>query len=134
MISTADIVGAPISEGSLRAGPVRTQVVSMNARIVVSTAEVCQFQKDRDEQARCEFKYVVSMNVRIVIDSVDIIAMKVCQFQKDRDEQAWCEFKCVVSMAARNIIDAADIVALKVCQFQKDRYEQARTNSNVLSQ
>ena len=62
----ADVVGAPISEGSRRAGPVRTRVVSMNARNVVYTAEVCQFQKDRDEQVRYEFERVLSMNVWIV--------------------------------------------------------------------
>ena len=51
-----------------------------------------QFQKDRDEQARCEFKCAVSMGARIDIESGDIAAIKVCQFQKDRDEQARCEF------------------------------------------
>ena len=67
-----------------------TRVVSTNARIVVYAAVACQFQKDRHEQPRCEFKCVVSMNARIVIESGDIGAMKVCQLQNDRDEQARC--------------------------------------------
>ena len=70
---------------------------------IVETS-VCQFQKDRDEQARCEFEFVVSMNTRIVsyifassvISTADIVAVQVCQFQKDRDEQARCEFERVL--------------------------------------
>ena len=66
--------------------------------------QVCEFQKDRDEQARCEFERVLSMNVRIVgyilafydLSTADIVAMQVCQFQKDRDEQARCEFERVL--------------------------------------
>ena len=51
---------------------------------------VCQFQKDRDEQARCEFERVLLMNVRIVghifasfaLSTVGIVEMNVCQFFK----------------------------------------------------
>ena len=67
---------------------------------------VCQFHKDRDEQARTEFKLVLSMNVRIVGDifasfafaTADIVAMKVCQFQRDRDEQARRKFEFGLSI------------------------------------
>ena len=78
---------------------------------VLSTADilemkVCQFQKHRDEQTRCEFERVLSMNVRIVgyilasfaLSTGDIVEMKVCQFQRDRDEQAQRKFEFGVSI------------------------------------
>ena len=68
--------------------------------------QVCQFQKDRDEQARCEFERVLSINVRIVcyiltyfaLSTSDIVEMKVCQFQRDRDEQAQRKFEFGLSI------------------------------------
>ena len=65
----------------------------------MSTADIvamkgCQFQKDRDERARCAGEMCTA----------DIEAMKVRQFHKDRDEQAWCVFKRVLSMNARIVI------------------------------
>ena len=72
----------------------------------MSTADIVamkvrQFQKDRVEQARCEFERALSIYVRIVgynlasfvLSTADIVAMQVYQFQKDRDEQARCEFE-----------------------------------------
>ena len=68
--------------------------------------QVSQFQKDRDEQARCEFELVIAMNTRIVscifasfvMSTADIVEMKVCQFQKDRDEQARRKFEFALSI------------------------------------
>ena len=93
------------------------------ASFALSTADIvampgCQFQKDRDEQARCEFERVLSMNVWVVgctfvsfdFSTADIVAMPVCQFQKDRDEQARNEFERVLSMNVR-------IVGNIVCSF-----------------
>ena len=91
-----------------------------------AATEVRQFQKDRHEQARCEFNWVVPMNARTVFDSADIVSMKGSQFHKDRDEQARCEFNRVVSMNALTVFDSADILSKKVSQFQKNRDEQAR--------
>ena len=67
--------------------------------------QMCQFQKERDEQAMCEFEFVISMNTRIVscifvsfaMSTGHIVEMKLCQFQKDRDEQARRKFKFVLS-------------------------------------
>ena len=73
--------------------------------------QVCQFQKDREEQARCGFL----LGHCSKMSTADIVAMKVCQFQKDRDEQARCAGE----------MSTADVVAMKVRQFQKDRDEQA---------
>ena len=59
--------------------------------------KVCQFQKDRDEQAQ----YVLLSRHSNEMSTAHILAMQVRQFQKHRDEQAWCEFTCVLSMNAR---------------------------------
>ena len=50
----------------------RLLLTAMRSFTILSTADivamqVCQFQKDRDEQARYEFKRVLSMNVRIYL-------------------------------------------------------------------
>ena len=51
---------------------------------IVATA-VCQFQKDRVEQAWCNF---LVQHFRD-ISTADMIAVKVCHLQKDRNAQAW---------------------------------------------
>ena len=56
----------------------------------IVTTQVCQFQKDRVEQAQCGFLFSQSRDM----STADILAMKVRQFQKDRDEQAQCESTC----------------------------------------
>ena len=69
----------------------------------------CKFQKYCDEQARCELNTGINMR----------------KFQKDRDEQARCEFERVLLMNVRIVgnvfvsfaLSTVDIVAMKVRQF-----------------
>ena len=93
----------------------------------IVTTQVCQFQKDNDEQARCKFNTGISMcqsqkdrDEQAWYKFEFVVSMKVCQFQKDRDEQAQCGF--LFSQSSE--MSTADILAMKVRQFQKDRDEQ----------
>ena len=45
-------------------------MLNIGALIEILTMNVCQFQKDRDEQACCKFIRILWMNTRIVIDGV----------------------------------------------------------------
>ena len=78
----------------------------------IVAVQVRQFQKDRDEQARCEFECVHSS---FVLSTADIMSMPVCKFQKDRDEQAKGEFESVLPSF---VLYTADIVSMLVCQFK----------------
>ena len=108
-------------------------VLQSTANIVAM--KVCQFQKDRDEQARCEFERVLLMNARIVgyilasfaLSTAGIVVMQMCQFQKDRDEQARCEFERLLSMNVRIVsyilaslvLSTADIVHRIGCRYRQ---------------
>ena len=68
----------------------------MKLRIIipteVSAMKLCQFEKDRDEQAQCKFTCLISMDFRIVM-STEGSMIEEYQFQKDRDAQGRCGFK-----------------------------------------
>ena len=125
-----------MSEGSRRASKVRIRMCSLNESTdcrlhlclsVLSATDivampVCKFNKDRDDQARCKFERVLSMNVRIVhyifaffaMSTAGILTMNVRHFQKDRVEQARCD----LFLRYSNDIFVAETVARKVCQLE----------------
>ena len=103
----------------------RVYIFSISQRTPnIAAIKVCQFQHDHDEQARCEFKFVLSLNTLTVVyfyasaalSTADRVSMNVCQIQRDRDEQARRDFEFVLSISTRQYHSECQLLAINsVC-------------------